>query len=38
MQTPAIKDKIEGYIDEYSKTEPGKMNDEKIVELAKRHF
>lgn len=38
MQTPAIKDKIAGYLDKYGKVEPGKLNDAKITELTKKHF
>lgn len=38
MWTPGAKDKIEGYLEEYGKVEPEKMNDAKIQELAKKHF
>lgn len=38
MQAPSIKDKIAGYLDEYSKAESGSIDDKKIAELAKKHF
>ena len=37
-RTPSAQAKIAGYLEDYSKVEPGKMNDAKIVELAKTHF
>lgn len=38
MQTPGAKDKIVWYLEEYSKVEPGELDNTKIQELAKKHF
>jgi len=38
MRTPGAKDKIAGYLADYSKLEPAELNDAKIQELTKKHF